>query len=104
MNGLKIYIWALTIYFLLIIAGIFLGKIAFGHGSGDLLFLVIIGFVFIAYLIWTISYYKRPKFKVNKQSLVLPLVLFTLIALLLTYKFTLGRGPEFLWNGQVFYS
>lgn len=92
--GITFIIWTTLILLL-----IFQGKVTFGHGLGDLfyvMFLVIVAFLYI------IIIYKNLKKKIN------PLLIYSIapiiIIILFTLKMTIYRGIEYPWNGKIFFN
>ena len=87
----------LTIIFILLFVS---GFIVFGHGIGDIIyaFYVVIFFIFISVL--------RCKVLKGRMSLVMEYAFLCMIAVFIGYitlKFTMFRGPEYTWNGRIFY-
>lgn len=70
-----------------------MGKTRFGHGLGDVFYhislplLVLINFVIITVL--------------KKHNKWIVLLVFSLLYAYFIYKMTLGRGPEYSWNGEI---
>ena len=74
------------------------GRIYFGHGLGDVFYLILLGVLVILQLllsIWTVI-----KGKINYAKVIG--ISYLVIYSLFFYKMTLGRGPEYKWNGEVF--
>ena len=87
-------------YFLIASALTFRGDLAFGHGLGDAFFATLL-------LILTLITHGLTRFfrkRNNPSSLMVTVVatLLVLLALYFTYSFTLGRGAEKPWNGNIF--
>lgn len=97
----KILIWTnrilLTSFLLLSLLGV-LGKLAFGHGIGDLLYYILMWLTSLAFVILFI--YKK---KLSLPLLISITTLFVFILLYLIYSMTFGRGPEYRWNGSILY-
>lgn len=78
-----------------------LGSISYGHGLGDLFYHAI---ALAAFTIITILFVIGLKKKsVDDVLFILMFVAIVLTIVLLTLKFTIYRGPEYRWNGNVFY-
>ena len=76
------------------------GKLAFGHGLGDLSYFIFLWLMTIAYGIWLI-FLQRMK---DSYMSIGGIIIFSLVFIILVYSMTVGRGPEYRWNGDVFYS
>ena len=102
MRSYKIYNWIVLLYFVLMIIFILPGRIAFGHGMGDLLYLLITACTVVIQLTVTGVLYSRQNKTGTATGFLICGTLFLLIAILLTSKFTYGRGPELPWDGHIF--
>ena len=102
MKLFKLFNWVIIFYFIGIIILMLTGHIVFGHGSGDLFYLLLIILVLVIQLTLTGVAYSRQNQRGWKFSFLIVGSIFLLVAIYLTFKFTIGRGPEFLWNGKVF--
>jgi hypothetical protein len=79
-----------------------LGKISFGYGLGDLAYFFGISIMNLIYL-WLIITLNRRKYKNNKTQINFIMgIIFSIVLIFLTYLFTVGRGPGFRWNGNIF--
>ncbi len=82
-----------SIWTSLVAIGILMGRLSFGKGIGDTVYLI---FLIIVFLICTYIHFKK----------VLPekILRFILIAImvLLTLKLSIYRGMENPWNGSIF--
>ena len=91
-----IYIlWVLLVTFLNL-----RGNIAFGHGLGDLYYLMSI--LFITLII--ILFYLRiiGKKYANRNVIYLFIIYLVMVILFYCLKLTLLRGAEYPWNGKIF--
>ena len=99
----KTYNWIVLIYLLIVAVLTFNSNITYGHGIGDLIYLIVLGVLVILQLIITIIIYREQRIKFNPTKFYLCGTVFLFIALFYTWKFTIGRGSEFIWNGNIFY-
>ena len=93
----------ILIYLFIILIFSWTNVIAYGHGLGDIIYAGgLIGIVIVhAIATWIIT---KIKSTLVKQILFWILaVIFLIVAILYTYKFTVGRGVEYSWNGNPFY-
>lgn len=97
-----LYNWIIVIYLMSLIPLCLTGHIVFGHGLGDLIYLLITLFSVMIQLTLTGICYSKKRQKGWENSFIICGTIFLIISLLLTYKFTVGRGPEWRWNGEVF--
>jgi hypothetical protein len=91
------------IYLLLISTVVFLnlkGDVTFGHGLGDLYFLITIIIVTVILLFFFIKMVKSNY--VNAIVIYFFLSFLLLIIVLLCLKLTVLRGSEYPWNGSFF--
>lgn len=74
----------------------------FGHGLGDVIYFF--GICFFAFVLLFLNlYFRKDKFQKKRQRIYLTIaIVFLVISILFTYKFTIGRGIENKWNGSVF--
>ena len=73
--------------------------IVFGHGLGDIIYTMAAGFsLLLMLLFFIIVVYK----KLSNSHYIIAVSLF-LILLSFCLKATVFRGPEYLWNGKIFY-
>ena len=74
-----------------------LGKIAFGYGLGDVLYIFMLWGISILFLILFLIYRNQtlPLFATN--------VLFTVPVIWIVFMATIWRGSEHPWNGEIFY-
>lgn len=81
--------------------GCFHGNIAFGHGTGDMIYAVLAVAVFFVSAAWFAIISLKQKTGLQKILFIFMLVLFVLLLL----KATVFRGPEYPWhNHGVFFS
>lgn len=100
----EILSWILISYWALVVILSFSGNIAFGHGLGDLFYTFFILFMLILQIALTLSMGTMSSVKNKKYLLITIVAVFSIIALKITYDFTLGRGPEHSWDGNIFTS
>ena len=74
------------------------GDLSAGYGSGDIAFLLILVGCIVLHLIVLIGIYSKGIKRRNKLHKLSGLVFFV-VALLFSYKLTIGRGPENIWEG-----
>jgi len=92
-----IFIAWVIIFALLFVAGF----ITFGHGLGDIAYVLVVVVVFILMLLL------RYKILKERQNLIMEYVLLCAMVLFVSYimlNLTLLRGPEYVWNGSFFYT
>lgn len=89
---------------ILIAIGNWTGKIRFGLGMGDLIYMGIIG---LAIIIVAIYYYRDLRVSDNNEALSksnLLIMIFCLIFLIfIILKMTYWRGLESRWDGRIFF-
>ncbi len=74
-----------------------MGKVAFGHGLGDIFFLLFLWGLTIIYLIaFLINRNKSTRLFITNILLTIPMIWIVLTA-------TIWRGGEYSWNGEIFY-
>lgn len=98
----KIINWAVFAYLILISVLTLTSKITYGHGLGDLIFLILSSAFAIIHLLILVIFIHARQGPVETGIGFLIAILFLLVAIAFTYKFTLGRGPENRWRGNVF--
>lgn len=97
------YNWIIFSYLVLVTLLALTGKLAFGHGLGDLFYLIASGVFAVSQLITTVIIQRKKNGHFKPTMFYLCGTIFLLTALFLTWKFTIGRGPEYSWNGNIFY-
>jgi len=99
-------LWSIFIgtifYFFFVLGGINGDSINFGIGLGALAFyyLAILSIVILFIMSFIILKIKNEKTK--QIVLIITVLLSLIICLIITYYFTLGRGPNVPWNGKIF--
>lgn len=94
--------WFLSLLMLAIIVLCLNGKIAFGNGLGDIVFVLgIIACLLISVGINLYFIINKTKVK-NSKLLNFSLYFFSLILIYYFYAFTIGRGMEYQWDGNIF--
>ena len=76
------------------------GEIGFGHGLGDLYYLIFIVFLTILFLFFYLRIIR--KYLDNKRMIYLFIVFLFITVVSFSLKLTLLRGPEFPWDGNLF--
>lgn len=79
------------------------GKLAFGHGLGDLIYLIISVILSSTQLLILAILIRKKSNPFHEIQYYYIGSFFLIAALYLTWKFTFGRGPEYIWNGNIFY-
>lgn len=94
--------WVILAYLFSIVVIALNDKITFGHGLGDMFYLleISLGIVSHAFLILIFSKKKFSKHR-NKLNWITGFIFF-LFAVFITYEFTFGRGGEYPWKGNIF--
>lgn len=82
----------------LIIFSSLYGKLTFGYGLADLYYIGLFIFFFLSTIILSILVRKNGLYRVAIVIAMLVLILITVLQL------TIYRGPEYNWNGSLFYS
>ena len=75
------------------------GDIAFGHGLGDLYYLVML---LIFTIIGSIAFLRISQRKLGNLSIYLLVIYLTLVLIFFCLKLTYLRGAEYPWNGTIF--
>ncbi len=91
MRSHKVFNWIIVLYFVLVIIFILLGRIAFGHGMGDLLYLLITGSTVVIQLTITGVLYSRQNKAGAGSGFIICGTVFLFMAILLIWKFTYGH-------------
>jgi len=99
----KTYNLSVLIYLTVVLVFSWTSIIAYGHGLGDIVYAGgLIGIVLIhALATWVISIVKSISIKSISFGVIG--TIFLLIAIYYTYEFTVGRGGEYRWDGNIFY-
>lgn len=79
--------------------GTFYKHISFGMGLGDLIGYFFMYLIVIMHLTLTIRNRKRE----NNNYHIIMVIIFLIIWFFVVIKATVGRGPEYRWNGKLFY-
>ena len=91
----KILLWFLILLCVLATTGL----LNFGLGLGNMVYvLLIIGLTLIH--IYLTRYLSKKN--INDYWILIILAI-SLFCILIVYKSTIGRGPEYDWNGKIFY-
>ena len=92
-----------AIFFILVVVLSFSGSLTFGHGLGDLAYI-------LPLIFWTLAigaiYKFTKKVDFNSNKLISVLIVFVLLfsVYYTVRQFTVDRGSEFKWDGHVFLS
>jgi hypothetical protein len=89
-----------NIWFLLVIFLNLKGDITFGHGLGDLYYLLMLVVLTILSLIFYLKDIKKNTS--NTYLFCLFVILLIVVIVSFSLKLTLLRGPEYPWNGNFF--
>ncbi len=92
-NAILLILQALFVY------GCFHGNIAFGHGLGDIMYVILAVALFFVSVVWFAIISLKQKTALQKILFVFMLVLFALLML----KATVFRGPEYSWQNHGFF-
>jgi hypothetical protein len=76
------------------------GKLAFGHGLGDFIYCIFLWLMTIAFAVLFLVLRKKSSSKIA----VIVTIIFACVLLFLVFSMTIGRGAEYRWNGNIFYS
>lgn len=87
-------------WFLLVVFFNLNGNISFGHGLGDLYYLLFIVFLTVLALVFYLRMLKPPL--AGKTAVFLFVAYLIAIVISFSLKLTLYRGPEFPWNENLF--
>ena len=79
------------------------GNLAFGHGLGGLFYIIASAVLTVSQLTATVIIHRNQNGHFKSRELYLCGTIFLVTALFLTWKFTIGRGSEYSWNGSIFY-
>ena len=93
--------WTVFLLYVALSVLILNGKVTFGHGLGDLFYLIIVALAGLIQLIINLTFAHPKKEEFKKKNATVGVV-FLIILFLFGLKFTFGRGPEMKWNGKVF--
>jgi hypothetical protein len=77
------------------------GNISFGHGMGDVTYLFTLIVSTIIYLVLIRAINRKEDVPKKEAYNLIVATVFLFIALSITYKFTIGRGPENSWNNTL---
>jgi uncharacterized protein YhhL (DUF1145 family) len=94
--------WIIGIFWLLVLYFGLNDSIAFGHGLGDIIYILFIIAIAILHAVALLLIYVQQKKGRWKNASKVAAIIFGLLAIWIAYSFTFGRGGEFSWNGQVF--
>ena len=99
----KLFNLIIFIYLLIILILSWMGPIAYGHGLGDMIYASGLILIVIIHLIIILNISKIEEQTKKDIYLGIVGVIFLIVAILYTIKFTIGRGPEYSWKGQIFH-
>jgi tetratricopeptide (TPR) repeat protein len=103
MKPIQIIIWTVLAYHVLILLLSLGGSISFGYGLGDLG--IDIGYFCIFLILVTLNIWTQSA-KTKRISRIINFITLTISVLslfTLTASFTIWRGSEYGWNGEIFY-
>ncbi len=99
-----IYNWIIFVYLLIVALLTLNGNIAYGNGLGDFAYLIANGILACTQLAVIIVLIRKQQGNDKPTVFYFCGTIFILAAVFLSWKFTLGRGPEYSWNGNIFYA
>lgn len=103
MKIIKIIYWLIFAYLLLVTFLSFNSNLVYGNGIGDIVSLFeLIIIVIIQFSLVFIPGFKKQNPPSNKKIMIFG-ILFLTFALYITYSFSIGRGGEYPWKGNLFY-
>jgi len=79
-----------------------MGKIAFGHGLGDIFNIILLWGLTLIYLIYVLLFVSKLKFE--SITLLIHNLMFTFFTIWICLEATIWRGSEYKWNGEWFYN
>jgi hypothetical protein len=94
--------WIVFAYLLGISVLPWMGKLSYGAGMGDVIFIILTSAFTITHFLILVIFIHARREPVEKGIALLIGILFMLLAVAFTYKFTIGRGVESPWDGNVF--
>jgi len=99
----KILFGVSTLFLMIVIILILVGKLTFGYGLGDIFYLIILVFVT---LVISITFFLTMKFDFNKNKILSGFIAILLILVIYIYArlLTVDRGAEYKWDGHIFLS
>lgn len=98
-KGIRIIYWLFILWSVLLAVLNLNANIVFGHGLGDVYYLLFL--LFFVIVISIINFNKIGN--TNKQVTATLLLIFMLVIVIaFTLKLTIYRGPEYPWNGRLF--
>ena len=97
-NTEKIFYYLFLLWVVLLIVFNINATITFGHGLGDIYYLLLLFFITISISLVRVRQLKKG----NKTGMVILLMSFVIVIIFFMLKLTLYRGPEYPWNGRLF--
>ncbi|MBL4703734.1 MAG: hypothetical protein JKY54_04385 [Flavobacteriales bacterium] len=94
--------WIVLAYLLIIFILQLQENIAYGSGLGDIIYLGLNPIMAVTLLILNIIFMKVKFFELRPSISVFITLLFLAYSIYMTYLFTIGRGPEHAWDGNIF--
>jgi hypothetical protein len=98
------YNWTIWSYLIILTFFSFNGNLVYGLGSGDIVYIGACALAVFSQLGLSLFIYHKKKRKLNTTALYFWGTAFLLVAFCLTWKCTIGRGSEYHWNGNIFFS
>jgi hypothetical protein len=97
-----IYNWIILAYLILVTFFSFNGNLAYGTGLGDLRFLILSALSAVSQFVIILIILSNQKGEFKAKPFYQCGIIYLFICLILTLSFTLGRGAEYKWNGNIF--
>jgi hypothetical protein len=82
----------------IVLLGTFYKHISFGMGLGDLIAYGLMYAIVLIHSIATLTNWKK-----SRTTQIVMTLFFALTWTFVSFKATIGRGPEYRWNGKIFY-
>jgi uncharacterized membrane protein YkvI len=98
----RIINWIIFFYLIGITLLVILGALSYGRGLEDLFYILGTFASALVHLMILLSYIYQKDKSTERDTALLISILFLLVSVSFTYQFTLGRGPEWKWDGNVF--
>lgn len=93
--------WSLSL--IIIAVGNWNGRIHFGLGLADIIYVFIIaGVLLLVGILYVTDLYKMPSSSVSKKNITLGLICFVFLVFIIL-KMTFLRGGESSWNSKIFF-
>lgn len=101
---MKFASWTFIFYQIIILLLVLGGSITFGNGLGDLGMIIVYGFVILILTLLNIWALRTKKLYGSKFLALLSFIFGLISVFSMTLYFTIWRGSEYPWNGNIFIS